>query len=115
MLRPICKTCKKTPAAVNYVAEGVRHYRSECAACIRKGKKLKKQKPAWALAGYKMKPKCEMCGFTAKFQDQLSVHYIDNNHKNNNKINLRTVCLNCLVELSKSVTGWRRGDLTPDL
>ena len=38
---------------------------------------------------------CEECGFIAKVKYQLDVHHIDGNHKNNDPINLQTLCANC--------------------
>lgn len=37
---------------------------------------------------------CEICGFKGHFC-QMDIDHIDNNHKNNNPINLRTLCSNC--------------------
>jgi hypothetical protein len=102
------------PAAVNYVKAGIPHFRSRCASCIRKARKLKPQQPNWSLGGYKKKPHCEKCGFKAKYKEQLFVYYIDGNFNNNNQINLRTICANCQYEVAREGLGWRQGDLVPD-
>ena len=44
--------------------------------------------------------------------EQLVVFYIDSNRQNISVSNLKTVCLNCNFELSK--TGWVQGDLLED-
>ena len=38
---------------------------------------------------------CEACGFIALDSCQLDVDHIDENHKNNDISNLRTLCANC--------------------
>ena len=39
---------------------------------------------------------------------------LDGNLNNNNLRNLKTVCLNCTVEITKADLTWRPGDLEPD-
>lgn len=112
--RPLCQICNKQPAAVNYIKEGIHHFRRQCDSCIRKGRKLKPRQPSWALGGYKKKPHCEKCGFQAKYKEQLFVYYIDGNLKNNNITNLKTICANCQFEVAREGLGWRQGDLVPD-
>lgn len=112
--RPLCKSCYKMPASINYVKDGVTHFRSRCNGCIRRGKKLKPQQPSWALRGYKKKPHCEKCGFKAKYKEQLFVYYIDGNLNNNTAANLKTICANCQFEVAREGLGWRQGDLVPD-
>ena len=76
-------------------------------------KLYKPVKPLWVDSGYKVKRKCEACGFNPSLRSQVTVFYIDGNLKNVNNRNLKTVCLNCNQELVKF--GWNRGDLTPDV
>ena len=46
-------------------------------------------------------PTCDKCGFRAKYPAQLLVYHLDGNLNNNAGYNLRTVCLNCVVEVQK--------------
>ena len=57
---------------------------------------------------------CDRCGFRAKHSAQLLVYHVDGNLKNNNVLNLKTVCLNCSVEIKRVDLPWRPGDLEPD-
>ena len=43
--RPMCKECNRHFCAVNYIREGVRHYRSLCDHCGKKKKKAKQLTP----------------------------------------------------------------------
>jgi hypothetical protein len=112
--RDLCPACNDRPVAVNYVLEGVIHYRSRCDACIRKGKKAPKKTPAWYRAGYRKKLQCDHCGFVAKLPDkQLHVYHIDGNLKNVDRINLRTVCLNCQQVLYQERLPWKPAEHVP--
>jgi hypothetical protein len=113
-IRPLCQSCFKNPAAVNYIKGDEYHFRTRCDSCIRKNKKLKPRQSEWALSGYKKKPHCEKCGFRADYTEQLSVYHIDGNLKNTNILNLKTVCNNCQIAISKQKLGWKQGDLIPD-
>jgi hypothetical protein len=42
------------------------------------------------------------------------VYHIDGNLNNNVLRNLKTVCLNCTVEIKKADLPWVQGDLEPD-
>ena len=112
--RPICKTCNKTPCAINYIRAGVTHYRSICDQCGRKKNKLKPRIFNWEKAGYKKKPTCDICGFKSLFPTQMTVYHIDGNLKNVEYSNLRTICLNCVEVVKKREITWRRGDLQVD-
>lgn len=115
MQRPLCAVCHSNDSAVNYVKEGKYHYRKLCDHCIRKGKKLKPIPPAWYKAGYRKKAVCEKCGYRAKYPEkQITVFHIDGNLKNNDTFNLKSVCLNCRVEVSQSKLPWKESPLTPD-
>jgi hypothetical protein len=115
MSRKLCPSCQINPVAINYKRDGITHYRSRCAGCIRAGRKLKEQPPAWAKTGYKKPERCEMCGFKAKLPvKQLFVYHVDGNLKNNNWHNLKTVCANCRIELGTSRVAWKPSAIVPD-
>lgn len=114
MNRPLCAVCNQSFAAVNYVKEGRHHYRKLCDGCIRKGKKYKAV-PSWYKAGYRKQAVCDKCGFRAKFPDkQMAVYHVDGNLKNVNSLNLKSVCLNCRVELAASRLPWKPANIIPD-
>ena len=113
-MRPICTACNQRLLAINYYKDDVPHYRTRCGVCIRKGRKIKVPKPRWESAGYKKKATCDRCGFKAKYSAQVLVYHIDGNLNNTAVRNLKTVCLNCVVDIKKSDLPWRPGDLTPD-
>lgn len=112
--RDLCPICTKNPVAVNYIREGITHYRNSCAGCIRSGRKNKPEAPAWVKSGYKKKDRCELCNFKFKLASQSNVFYVDGNLKNNNWINYKTVCLNCQQELYKSKVAWKPAPIVPD-
>lgn len=113
--RKLCPTCNQRPVAINCIKEGHTYYRRVCDVCARSGKKLKPKPPSWAQSGYTKKPQCERCGFKAKYPaEQLGVFYVDGNLKNNNWLNLKTVCLNCQQEIYKSKLPWKPAPIVPD-
>ncbi len=114
MKRPICKTCNKNLCAVNYIRNGKTYYRSICDECGKKKVKKKPTTPSWQKAGYKKKPTCDVCGFRSLFSSQMMVYHIDGNLENNQFVNLRTVCLNCVEIIKRKEVTWRRGDLEVD-
>lgn len=113
-MRPLCKVCNKNPAEVNCWNNGKIYYRSRCHACSRRQKKLPVVKPRWLLAGYKKKLACDRCGFKGRFSAQLTVHHIDGNLNNTDFRNLKTICLNCAVEIVRLDLPWKPGDLEAD-
>lgn len=114
MSRSICPTCNQNLVAINRYVNDKLYYRKQCDSCLRKGKKLKTV-PAWVKAGYRKKAVCEKCGYRAKFPEkQMSVYYVDGNLKNNIVFNLKTVCLNCRVEIAHSKLPWKESPITPD-
>jgi len=113
MQRPLCIQCQGNPAAVNYKLGAKTYYRKICASCARKGRRVKEM-PGWTKSGYKKKLACERCNFKAKTANQIFVFYLDGNLKNNNWINLRSVCANCRIELNSSKTTWRESPLVAD-
>jgi hypothetical protein len=113
-MRPICQACNQRPRAVAYYRNEQVQYRKLCEHCIKRGKKIKPPVPKWQSAGYKKKPTCDRCGFRAKYTGQLLVYHVDGNLHNNALRNLKTICLNCTVEIKKVDLPWRPGDLEPD-
>ena len=113
-MRPICNTCNKNYCAVNYVKNGVTHYRSICDECGRKKAKLKPRKSHWQKSGYKKKATCDLCGFKSLFSTQITVFHVDGNLENTQLANLRSICLNCVEVVKKKEVNWRRGDLEVD-
>jgi hypothetical protein len=114
MKRPICKQCNKNASAVNYHLNGKTYYRSICDECGSKKIKKKPATPSWQKAGYKKKPTCDICGFKSLYSSQTTVYHIDGALTNNDYINLRTVCLNCIEVIKRKEVTWRRGDLQVD-
>ena len=113
MIRPLCSACKGNFAAVNYRVGSKTYYRKICSSCQRKGRRTK-ELPGWTKSGYKKKTVCERCGFVAKIVTQIFVFYLDGNLKNNNWVNLRSVCANCRIELNSSKITWRESPLVAD-
>ncbi len=114
MDRPICPGCNQRLCAINYHSNGLTHYRTRCGYCISKKRKIKPATPRWQAAGYKKKTICDRCGFRSKYSAQLLVYHIDGNMNNCSMRNLKTICLNCVVDIKKTDLPWRPGDLTPD-
>jgi hypothetical protein len=112
MQRKICPVCKQHPVSLNYYRNGKAYYRTTCISCIHRGKKVKPEAPNWYRSGYRKSENCDRCGFKFKFLNQSNVFYTDSNTTNVNWANLKTVCLNCQVEITK--TGWRPGPIIPD-
>jgi len=112
--RPLCTVCQSKPKAVAYHKYDRVYYRARCNACIRRDKKIKPQKPRWQTAGYKKKPTCDRCGFRARHPTQLTVYHVDGDLNNCETLNLKTVCLNCVVEVVRAELPWRAGDISPD-
>lgn len=110
-MRPLCKTCGERPVAINYRKDDRIFYRRKCDHC---SKGRAKGKPLWHKSGYRMKMKCDRCGFTGQHPEQFGVYYTDGNPTNCQHTNLKTVCANCQRILHKLKLPWRRGDLVPD-
>jgi len=110
MTRPICITCN-APAAINYKRKGKTYYRRFCDSCLRQNKKPS----AFKVHGYQKQSTCDHCGYQSKYPDSFLIYYLDGNKSNTRMSNLKTICQNCKVVLSR--TGWSKiaGDLTPDL
>src|SRR6056300_893988 len=99
MNRPLCEACNKRFAAVNRHVKDKIYYRKKCDHCIRKNRNKKPAFPRWAGAGYQQKMLCDRCKFRARSLKQTVVYHLDRNLNNCNLNNLRTVCLNCSVEV----------------
>ena len=113
-MRPTCPVCGQRACAVNYVREDVHHYRSRCENCIRKGRQLRARVPRWKQAGYTKKNRCDSCGFRAQYSAQILVCHIDGDLDNTDQKNLRSICRNCEVKLSRDDLPWKAGDLEAD-
>ena len=113
-MRPICLACNQRPRAVAYHRKDHIQYRRMCEYCIKRDKRIKTPEPRWRTAGYKKKPTCDRCGFRSKFSAQLLVYHVDGNLHNTALRNLKTVCLNCVAEISRLDLPWRPGELEPD-
>ena len=113
-MRPICPACNQRPCAVNYIKDGVKHYRTRCDNCLRKGRGIKKRIPRWEAAGYKKKMVCDKCGFKARYSAQTLVYHVDGDLNSCETRNLKTVCLNCVAEVVRLELPWRASDITPD-
>ena len=70
--------------------------------------------PRWKLAGYIVKAECEKCGFKSRSKAIFKVFHMDGNLNNCRPTNLKTVCSNCAIIISKDPSGWRQGDLIAD-
>ena len=106
MKRPICKQCKVKPAGVNYIRNNKTYYRSKCDSCLRLDKKKKVPKPKWSLDGYKKKMVCDKCHFKARWAKQIMIFYADGDMNNTKGNNLKSICLNCTIEIEKQDIPW---------
>ena len=113
-MRPICQSCNQRLRAIAYYRDNKIQYRKQCEYCIKRKKSLPTPVPKWKSAGYKKKNHCDRCGFRSKFAAQLLVYHIDGNLNNNTLRNLKTICLNCTIEIKKADLPWLPGDLEPD-
>ena len=114
LMRPLCLACNQRFRAVAYHRDDGIQYRKLCEYCIKRNRRIKAPEPRWKTAGYKKKIACDRCGFRAKYSVQLLVYHVDGNLNNNGLRNLKTVCQNCVIEVTKSDLPWRPGDLEPD-
>lgn len=114
LIRPICKQCNKNPRAINYIRDGVKHYRSICDECGKKKNKVKSRPNNWDRAGYKKKAVCDICGFKSIYPAQMTVFHIDGDLRNVAFSNLRSICLNCVEVVKRQKVTWKRGDLQVD-
>ena len=113
-MRPICQACNQRPRAIAYYRNDKIQYRRLCEYCIKRKRHIPIPVPRWKSSGYKKKPTCDHCGFRARYAGQLLVCHVDGNLNNTDVRNLKTVCLNCTVEITKADFTWQVGDLEPD-
>ena len=111
MKRKLCKNCGIRPVAINYRKDDRVYYRSKCDHCSRG---LSTGMPAWAKSGYKLKAKCDRCGYTSKYSEQFNVYHVDGQLDHCHPTNLKTVCANCQRLLHVLGLPWKQGDLIPD-
>jgi hypothetical protein len=113
-MRPVCQSCNQRPRAIAYHKEDYIQYRRLCEYCIKRKRHIPTPVPRWKTAGYKKKSTCDKCGFKSKYAAQLLVYHMDGNLNNNELRNLKTICLNCTIEVVKADFIWKAGDLEPD-
>lgn len=99
----MCQSCNKHPVTVNYVRNGRVYYRKVCYYCI-KSKKQSLTEAAQLLkkSGYKKKAICDRCGFVSKVSEQIQIHFRDSNVYNVSLSNLRSYCVNCVIEVKNN-------------
>ena len=88
--RPLCNNCKISLAKPNGISKhGFKKWHKYCASCAKAAYDNK--------SGFLLEKKnyCESCNFKATDKCQLDIIYKDNNKKNKNKNNLKTLCANC--------------------
>lgn len=113
--RPFCQACHERFCASNYIDKnGKMHYRSKCYQCEKRNKKKRPAPTNWEQAGYKKGTRCDKCGFTAKYHQQLTVFHTDGKLKNTSFRNLKTICRNCIEAIKIEGLGWKQGELIPD-
>jgi hypothetical protein len=115
MRRKICPACNKRPVAINYRTQNQIHYRSRCDRCSRQNRLPRDPIPTWVRSGYQKKEKCEKCNFKSSLPEQMFVWYLDGDHQNNKWSNLKTICSNCKIELTKKYFIWTDDKLKSDL
>jgi hypothetical protein len=88
--RPLCDNCKISLAKPNGKSKhGFKKWHKYCASCAKAAYNNK--------FGYLLnkKNKCEKCGFVPDDKCQLDIVYKDENTKNKEKSNMKTLCANC--------------------
>lgn len=88
--RKLCEQCKISLVKSNGISKhGFTKWHKYCASCAKANYNSK-----YGYLKFK-KFKCEKCGFIPVDKCQLDIVYKDNNIKNKNKNNLKTLCANC--------------------
>ena len=109
--RPLCEHCNVSLAKPNGVSKhGFKKWHKYCVDCAKGAYNSK--------YGYLLhkKDKCEKCGFVPEDKCQLDVIYKDDNKKNKDKRNLKTLCANCNRLHQKKLKEKRKSilDITSD-
>ena len=109
--RPLCEHCKVSLSKPNGVSKhGFTKWHKYCVDCAKGAYNSK--------FGYLLhkKDKCEKCGFVPEDKCQLDVIYKDDNKKNKDKRNLKTLCANCNRVYQKKLKEKRKSilDITSD-
>jgi len=112
MSQKSCTNCGKHPIAVNYTRNGKTYYRKICYYCIKKQKQSKDQATQLLKkSGYKKKTACDRCGFKSKTPAQIKIHFRDQNPYNVSLSNIRSYCVNCVVEIANNPEADKRSIL----
>jgi hypothetical protein len=89
----VCRFCGKPGMKIK--RHGKVDYKTLCFRCYKNPWRRNK------------KEQCEICGFVPIHTEQLDVHHLDGNKKNNASSNLQTLCANC----HRLITLMERGGL----
>ena len=84
-VRPKCRLCPSPAMKGHPRKDGTHSYLPYCHHCYCKDRPHRIHK----------KDHCELCGFKALHRCQLDVDHKDGNRKNNDPLNLQTLCRNC--------------------
>ena len=104
-----CKACNKHPVTVNYVRNGKTYYRKICYYCTKEKKQAKHQiNQQLKKSGYRKKITCDRCRFVSKTPDQIKIHFRDGNLYNASLNNLRSYCINCIIEVKNNPAADKR-------
>ena len=104
-----CKICNKNPVTVNYVRNGKTYYRKICYYCTKEKKQAKHQiNQQLKKSGYRKKITCDRCRFVSKTPDQIKIHFRDGNLYNASLNNLRSYCINCIIEVKNNPAADKR-------
>lgn len=109
--RPLCENCKISLAKPNGKSKhGFKKWHKYCSTCAKAAYNKK--------FGYLLhkKNKCEKCGFIPEDKCQLDIVYKDNNSKNKEKSNMKTLCANCNRVYQKKLRDKKKSilDITVD-
>lgn len=104
-----CENCNRHPVTVNYVRNDKTYYRKICYYCTKEKKQAKEQvKQLLKKSGYKKKAICDRCNFVSKTPEQIKIHYRDRNLYNVSSNNLRSYCINCVIEVRNNPAADKR-------
>jgi len=109
--RPICQKCGKNKAKQKGMRSGRMRYGALCSGCYKRRVRIEgaippkysaEERAALHARNYRKAPYrrylggiCSRCGFVPELLCQLVIHHIDHNHRNNDPVNLQTLCHNC--------------------